>query len=66
MLCGMTCLPTSKDITIASGFIPPLGISPPNKQSAKPLDLVSTKSREVIPSEDHKKIRDGYDNGDGA
>lgn len=46
MLPGMTCLPTSKDITIASGFILPLGISPLNRQNAAPLDPVSTKSGE--------------------
>ena len=44
MLPGMTCLPISKDITIASGFIPPSGISPPNKQNVAPLDPVSTKA----------------------
>src|SRR3984893_2961496 len=43
---GRTCLSTSKDITIVSGCIPPSGISPPNRQSAKPLDPVSTKSGE--------------------
>jgi hypothetical protein len=42
----MTCSLTSKDITIVSGYIPPSGISPPNGQSAKPLDPVSTKSGE--------------------
>src|ERR1700757_1138500 len=42
----MTCLPTSKDITIASGFILPSGISPLNRQNAAPLDPVSTKSGE--------------------
>ena len=31
MLPGMTCLPTSKDITIVSGSILPSDISPPNK-----------------------------------
>src|ERR1700704_4027057 len=41
-----TCLPTSKDTTIVSGSIPPSGISPPNRQSAKPLNPVSTKSQE--------------------
>jgi hypothetical protein len=41
---GMTCSLTSKDITIVSGSIPPSGISLPNRQSAKPLDPVSTKS----------------------
>jgi hypothetical protein len=46
MLPGTICSLTSKDITIISGFIPPSGISPPNKQSAKPLDPVSTKSEE--------------------
>jgi len=46
MLPGMTCSPTSKDTTIVSGSIPPSGISPPNRQSAKPLDPVSTKSAE--------------------
>jgi transposase InsO family protein len=43
---GATCSPTSKDTTIVSGFIPPSGISPPNRQSAKPLNPVSTKSGE--------------------
>jgi hypothetical protein len=43
---GTTCSLTSKDITIVSGFIPPSGISPQNRQSAKPLNPVSTKSRE--------------------
>ena len=43
---GMTCSLTSKDITIVSGYIPPSGISLPNRQSAKPLDPVSTKSGE--------------------
>jgi hypothetical protein len=33
-------------ITSASGSIPPSGISPPNRQSAKPLNPVSTKSQE--------------------
>ena len=42
----MTCSLTSKDITIVSGYIPPSGISLPNRQSAKPLDPVSTKSGE--------------------
>src|SRR5580698_3984608 len=41
-----TCSPTSKDTTIVSGSIPPSGISPPNRQSAKPLNPVSTKSQE--------------------
>jgi hypothetical protein len=40
---GTTCLPTSKDITIANASIPPSAISPPNGQSAKPLEPVSTK-----------------------
>src|SRR5450631_4430252 len=43
---GTICSLTSKDITIDSGSIPPSGISPPNWQSAKPLDPVSTKSGE--------------------
>src|ERR1700682_6036873 len=43
---GTTCSPTSKDTTIVSGSIPPSGISPPNRQSAKPLNPVSTKSQE--------------------
>ena len=43
---GATCSPTSKDITIVSGSIPPSGISPPNRQSAKPHNPVSTKSQE--------------------
>src|ERR1700720_730131 len=43
---GTTCSPTSKDTTIVSGFIPLSGISPPNRQSAKPLNPVSTKSGE--------------------
>ena len=34
------------DTTIVSGFIPPSGISPPNRQSAKPPNPVSTKSEE--------------------
>ena len=42
----MTCSLTSKDITIVNGYIPPSGISLPNRQSAKPLDPVSTKSGE--------------------
>jgi DDE superfamily endonuclease len=46
MLPGMTCSFTSKDITIVSGYIPPSGISLPNRQSAKPPDPVSTKSGE--------------------
>ena len=46
MLPGTICSPTSKDTTIVSGYIPPSGISPPNRQSAKPLDPVSTKSGE--------------------
>src|ERR1700740_1814593 len=46
MLPGVTCLPTSKDITIASGFLLPSGISPLNRQTAAPLDPVSTKSGE--------------------
>jgi hypothetical protein len=46
---GMTCSLTSKDITIVSGYIPPSGISLPNRQSAKPLDPVSTKSGEGHP-----------------
>ena len=46
---GMTCSLTSKDITIVSGYIPPSGISLPNRQSAKPLDPVSTKSGKVTP-----------------
>jgi hypothetical protein len=33
-------------IQIVSGSIPPSGISPPNRQSAKPLNPVSTKSQE--------------------
>src|ERR1700720_2364016 len=41
-----TCSPTSKDTTIVSGSIPLSGISPPNRQSAKPLNPVSTKSGE--------------------
>src|ERR1700730_9573623 len=41
-----TCSPTSKDTTIVSGSIPPSGISPPNRQSDKPLNPVSTKSQE--------------------
>src|ERR1700719_4864275 len=45
-----TCSPTSKDTTIVSGSIPPSGISPPNRQSAKPLNPVSTKSQEGQPS----------------
>ena len=40
---GTTCSPTSKDTTIVSGFIP---LSPPNRQSAKPLNPMSTKSGE--------------------
>ena len=48
---GMTCSLTSKDITIVSGYIPPSGISLPNRQSAKPLDPVSTKSGE---GQDHQ------------
>src|ERR1700675_3086584 len=43
---GTTCSPTSKDTTIVSGSIPPSGISHPNRQSAKPLNPVSTKSQE--------------------
>src|ERR1700731_3494731 len=43
---GTTCSPTSKDTTIVSGSIPPSGISPPNRQSAKPLNPVSAKSGE--------------------
>src|SRR6202045_3732461 len=43
---GTTCSPTSKDTTIVSGFIPLSGISPPNRQSAKPLNPMSTKSGE--------------------
>jgi hypothetical protein len=43
MLPGMTCSLTSKDITIVAGFIPPSGISPLNRRSAKLLDPVSTK-----------------------
>jgi len=43
---GTTCSPTSKDTTIVSGSIPPSGISPPNRQNAKPLNPVSTKSQE--------------------
>jgi hypothetical protein len=43
---GTTCSPTSKDTTIVSGFIPPSGISPPNRQSAMPHNPVSTKSQE--------------------
>ena len=43
---GTTCSPTSKDTTIVSGFIPASGISPPNRQSAKPLNPMSTKSGE--------------------
>ena len=35
---GTTCSPTSKDTTIVSGSFPPSGISPPNRQSAKPLN----------------------------
>src|SRR5262249_55259099 len=46
ILRGTTCLRTSKDTTIASGFILPSGISPPMRQSAAPLDPVSTKSGE--------------------
>jgi hypothetical protein len=42
MLPSATCSPTSKDTTIVSGSIPPSGISPPNRQSAKPLNPVST------------------------
>ena len=38
-----------EDITIVSGYIPPSGISLPNRQSAKPLDPVSTKSGEGHP-----------------
>jgi hypothetical protein len=38
MLPGTTCLPTSKDITIANASIPPSAISPPNGQSAKRLN----------------------------
>src|ERR1700731_2861825 len=45
---GTTCSPTSKDTTIVSGSIPPSGISPPNRQSAKPLNPVSAKSGESI------------------
>src|SRR3984893_17008525 len=41
-----TCSPTSKDTKIVSGSIPPSGISPPNRQSAKPLNPVSAKSGE--------------------
>ena len=40
------CSPTSKDTTIVSGSIPPSVISPPNRQSAKPLNPVSAKSEE--------------------
>src|ERR1700730_4061085 len=43
---GTTCSPTSKDTTIVSGSILPSGISPPNRQSAKTLNPVSTKSQE--------------------
>src|ERR1700730_1912071 len=43
---GTTCSPTSKDTTIVSGSILPSGTSPPNRQSAKPLNPVSTKSQE--------------------
>src|SRR3984893_5665158 len=43
---GTTCSPTSKDTTIVSGFIPLSGISPPKRQSAKPLNPMSTKSGE--------------------
>src|SRR4029077_20961951 len=43
---GTTCSPTSKDTTIVSGFIPLSGISPPNRQSAKQLNPMSTKSGE--------------------
>src|ERR1700730_824208 len=43
---GTTCSLTSKDTTIVSGFIPLSGISPPNRQSAKPLNPMSTKSGE--------------------
>jgi Integrase core domain len=43
---GTTCSPTSKDTTIVSGSIPLSGISPPNRQNAKPLNPVSTKSGE--------------------
>src|SRR4029077_15684140 len=43
---GTTCSPTSKDTTIVSGFIPLSGISPPNRESAKPLNPMSTKSGE--------------------
>src|ERR1700730_13995487 len=46
---GTTCSPTSKDTTIVSGFIPPSGISPPNRQSAMPHNPVSTKSGEGHP-----------------
>ena len=46
MLPSTTCSPISKYTTIVSGFIPPSGISRPNKQSAKSLDPVSTKSGE--------------------
>src|ERR1700746_392188 len=46
MLPGVTCLPTSKDITIASGCILPSGISPPMRQNAAPRNPVSTKSGE--------------------
>jgi HKD family nuclease len=49
-------LPTSKDITIASGFIPPSGISPPNRQNAAPLDPVSTKSGEGHPLSSQREI----------
>jgi hypothetical protein len=42
----MTCSLTSKDITIVGGSIPPSGISPLNRRSAKLLDPVSIKSGE--------------------
>src|ERR1700719_2855539 len=50
-----TCSPTSKDTTIVSGSIPPSGISPPNRQSAKPLNPVSTKSQEGHPAWDQQE-----------
>src|SRR3974390_3393714 len=59
MLPGVTCSPTSKATTIVGGSILPSGISLPNRQSAKLLDPVSTKSGEghLIPSREDQLTR---------
>src|SRR5580704_4182139 len=58
---GTTGSPTSKDTTIVSGSIPPSGKSPPNRQSAKPLNPVSAKSEEGHSCSNRARCRQAHD-----